>query len=437
MRLNESVITKTLYYLLKKNPELKEIVDTIPEEDYKYDVVFGSLDSSVKLSDNTLIYRDKHGKALGFCQLADTDKGLNIGICVRKDYWSKGISNILVEDAIKWAKKHGYFKLRWRCHTSNKRSLNLALKNGFKIIKSSSDSTELELLLVSKGTIKAILGTLDYRIKNIVLRLVKMHSKNSEQILNTLINKEQDIKNFYGITHGGRIIQVIAKMYSKKYSRQDLLSMYSHVMDTSSKNVFMIQLLSYISGIMLILLSIPLYFPSLLFGSTYSSLDVFTHGLKWFSIAMIMIMFIFPFVFHCILVPFIEEYAKYLRIKYGSITKFIQIFNTAETTEQCRIAEFDVKSVSYKLDTDKMIKRFQVDVMHAITSYIQKKNIKNDKFKSYILAVAIHGTFNLCAIIDQKICPKFDITKKFSKKLIDTYGYLLDEYMNDIDNEQN
>ena len=96
MRLNESVITKTLYYFLKKNPELKEIVDTIPEEDYKYDVVSGSLDSNVKLSDNTLIYRDKQGKALGFCQLADTDKGLNIGICVRKDYWGKGISNILV-----------------------------------------------------------------------------------------------------------------------------------------------------------------------------------------------------------------------------------------------------------------------------------------------------------------------------------------------------
>ena len=214
--LREDIFSTVLYKFLDKNPELKEIVDTIPESDYKSDIMIGACDIFYKYANHLFVYRKK-GKALGFIILVvDFMKDVNIIIAVRKDYWGKGISKKLIDHAIKWSKVNGYKRMEWKCHTNNKRSLNLALHSGFK---------------PAWGRPTPYITTLYYDLNNDSKKLREELSDNFESALNIVrdtvlrYSKSTEIKETISklkVNPKDTLYNVVSKSFSNKFEAIDI-----------------------------------------------------------------------------------------------------------------------------------------------------------------------------------------------------------------------
>jgi RimJ/RimL family protein N-acetyltransferase len=145
----------TEFLSIKEYPQFKDWLEIQDEETRQlYFGVAGSQHLITDLMDRVLGEPDEHyflvakdrERWIGTIHIAINKKAVEFGVIVHEDYRGQGISNMLMDEAIVWARNRGYTELYMHCLGWNTAIKHLCQKNGLKTVNMMGD-TEAELHL--------------------------------------------------------------------------------------------------------------------------------------------------------------------------------------------------------------------------------------------------------------------------------------------------
>lgn len=118
------------HWLKMQDHETRSLYFGISATDYVIDSLMAKVLKN--LDDHYILVAKEGSKWVGTIHIAVTGSQVELGVIVHEDYRGQGIANLMLEQAIVWARNRGYKQLFMHCLTRNTAIRHLCEKHGLK-----------------------------------------------------------------------------------------------------------------------------------------------------------------------------------------------------------------------------------------------------------------------------------------------------------------
>ena len=131
-------------WLKSQDVETKNLYFGVGGSDHIVDSLMNSIGQAP--DNHHILVAQQHGKWVGTLHIAVTGKQVEFGLIVLPEWRGQGIANLMIEQALVWARNRGYQELFMHCLGWNKPIQHLCRKHGLTTKNMHGDS-EVEMQL--------------------------------------------------------------------------------------------------------------------------------------------------------------------------------------------------------------------------------------------------------------------------------------------------